>query len=171
MLYTSAEANKLLRSLREEKFKLEREEDASITFVAATVENPEDARPEYDFAAMQRRLEEIDKLVRKIKHAISVFNTTHVVPGTNMTVDEVLVYMPQLEQAKNKYLRMSQKLQKERVGRKYGDKPSANFIEYEYANYDVEEAKKKHRDVSDELASIQIALDKLNTTSTFEIEY
>jgi hypothetical protein len=45
----------------------------------------------------------------------------------------------------------------------------SNLIEYEYANYDIEAAKKDYEKVCDELARAQVALDQLNNTETMEI--
>ncbi len=45
MLYTSAQANKLLMKLSKEHELLRQHESEACTFVAATIEKPEDARP------------------------------------------------------------------------------------------------------------------------------
>ena len=42
--------------------------------------------------------------IRKLKHALNVFNASNKVPGFEMTVDEMLVYLPQLSREKNKLL-------------------------------------------------------------------
>lgn len=52
-----------------------------------------------------------------------------------MTIDEMLVYIPQLTRLKNKLLEMKSRLPKERVEEQYG-RPS-NIIDYRYANYDI----------------------------------
>jgi len=43
-------------------------------------------------------------------------------------------------------------------------------IEYEYANYDVEQAKVDYAAAGEELARAQLALDRLNTAVTMEID-
>ena len=169
MTCTSAEANKILKKLLEEKVQIEREESQRSSFVCATIENPEDIRPEYDFNETFSNVSIINKKIRTIKHALNIFNSTHIVPGFDMTVDELLVYMPQLTAMKDKLSRMSQKPEKARRGYGYGEKPT-NFIEYEYANYDVKEVAKVFTVTSDELMNAQIALDKLNTTETLEFD-
>ena len=50
MKYTSAEANKLLRKLQEERETILLRDRNSRSFIAATVEDPEAARPSYDYA-------------------------------------------------------------------------------------------------------------------------
>lgn len=44
------------------------------------------------------------------------------------------------------------------------------IIEYDYANYDLEEAEKDYKSASDELAKTQTALDVINNAETMEIE-
>ena len=96
MKYTSAEAAKLLRKLNEEKNSLMKREELSSVFIAAVGENVEDVRPEYDYRKTQDGLEELDRKIRVLKHALNVFNLTQTVPGSDMTIDQVLVYIPQL---------------------------------------------------------------------------
>ena len=165
MQYTSAQANKLLRRKQEERDALLYQESISRSFVAATTEDKENARPAYSYADTQARLKKLEAEIREIKHAISVFNTTHTVDGFDMTVDQLLVYIPQLTGRKNRRGEMASALPKQRMA----NNGRSNLIEYEYANYDIEEAKRDYDAVSDELARAQIALDQLNNTETMEI--
>ena len=161
MKYTSAEANKLLKRLMDEEYALIQQESMRYTFIAATVENIEDVRPVYDFAATQKKIDEYDAAIREVKHAINRFNTTTTVPEFDMKIDEMLVYLPQLKRQKDKLATMFKRLPKNRKGHGYGEKAS-NFIEYEYANYDIEAAKKLYEEVSDRLVKAQLWLDKVN---------
>ena len=77
MEYTSAQANKLLRQLQEDHAALITREAQSRKFVAATVEDPEQARPEYDYDETQARLALLERQIRTVKHAINAFNLTH----------------------------------------------------------------------------------------------
>ena len=166
MQYTSAQANKLIKKLMEELDEIRSEELQSCKFIAATTEDPEDARPPYDYAAMQRRITELEAKIRKVKHCLNVFNTTHKPEGFDMTVDQLLVYIPQLTERKAKLANLSRTLAKKRV---VSDARST-LIEYQYANYDVAAAKADYEAVCAELANAQLALDKLNTTETMEID-
>ena len=47
---------------------------------------------------------------------------------------------------------------------------SNTVIDYCYANYDIAAAKADYERVSEELATIQTALDLVNSTATMEIE-
>ena len=165
MLYTSAEASKLLRRLNDEKMSLESQESRSWTFTAAINEDIEQARPSYDYSATRSALDEIDSKIRTVKHAISTFNLTQEVPGFGMTIDMMLVYIPQLTRKRDRLARMKDVLPKTREIVRV-----AGIIEYSYANYDVEAAKRDYDAVSDELARAQTALDVLNNSVKFEIE-
>lgn len=169
MLYTSAEANKLLKLLRDDLESLRLEEEQTCTFVAATVEHPEDVRPEYNFEEMQQKIKEQEDKIRKVKHAMNLFNTTHTLPGSKTTIDEALVLIPQLTAKKAKLSKMCNRQPKARKRPAYGEK--TNYIEYEYANYDIAEARSMYASVSDELAFLQLGLDKVNTTEEMDITF
>ena len=166
MQYTSAQANKLVKKLTEELDNIRHEELQSCKFVAATTEDPEDARPPYDYADTQRRILELEAKIRKVKHCLNVFNTTHKPEGFDMTVDQLLIYIPQLSERKSKLANLSRTLAKKRVD----TVARTTLIEYQYANYDVAAAKADYEAVCAELASAQLALDKMNTTETMEID-
>ena len=164
MEYTSAQANKLLIGLMEERSRLLDAERQSRQFVAATIEDPESVRPAYDYAETQRELDALEQKIRAVKHAISSFNLTHEVCG--MTVDQLLVYLPQLKERKAKLGMMAKQLPKAREN----SSMRANIIEYCYTNYDPAAVERDYRAVSRTLADAQLALDTLNTTATMEIE-
>ena len=166
MKYTSAEANKLLRELQEQRNALLTQESQGSSFVAATIENAEDVRPDYDYAAVSADLAAVEAKIRTVKHCINQFNLSHCPAGFDMTVDQLLVYIPQLTERKGRLSRMANVLPKTRVP----GGGSSNIIEYEYVNYDLAQVKADYQAVSDTLARAQLALDRLNTTETMEIE-
>lgn len=166
MKMTSAEANKLLRKLHDDHSALERMETESRTFVAATTEKLEDARPEYDYTVVQEKLAELEDKARHVKHAINLFNISQAIDGSGMTIDQALVYIPQLSERKRKLSIMRAAQRKRRnVSTK-----SSNLIEYTYTNYDIEQAEADYQSASDELARVQNALDLINSTVQFEID-
>lgn len=166
MKYTSAEAAKLLRSLNEERDTILMLENQGKSFVAAVSEDIESVRPAYDYAAVQQQLAEVERKIRTVRHAINLFNVTHVVPGFDMTIDQILVYIPQLSANKYRLGQMGTVLPK--VREKLGVQSSV--IDYCYANYDVAKAAEDAKAASDLLAKAQTALDLVNTTETMEIE-
>mgnify|MGYP006958135984 FL=1 len=137
MNYTSAQANKLLKKLNDEYTALLDKETRSRDFRAAMGEDVESVRPAYDYAETQTRLAALEAKIRKLKHAINIFNATQTVDSFDMTIDELLVYIPQLTKRKSKLLEMKSRLPKERVEEQYGRQSS--IIDYTYANYDIAE--------------------------------
>ena len=165
LLYTSAEANKLLRKLNEELSLIESQESHSSTFNAALGENPEDTRPEYDYEATQKEIIELERKIRNIRHAINEFNLSHVVQEFDMTIDQLLIYIPQLSKRKQKLYSMQSRLPKAREIYR-----GSSIIDYCIANYDTKKAREDYVKISDELANAQTALDVINNSEKFEID-
>lgn len=166
MKYTSAQANKLLKKLNDEYSALLDKEQRSRDFRAAMGEDIESVRPAYDYAKTQARLEELEGTIRRLKHAINRFNTTQVVDGFGITIDEMLVYIPQLTKRKSKLLEMKSRLPKERVEEQYGRQ--SNIIDYTYTNYDLTAVEADYEKAADELSRAQLALDAVNQRDFFE---
>ena len=166
MKITSAEANKLLRKLSDERCALLEKEMQNRVFTAATVENIEDARPAYSYAETQEKLAALDEKIRHVKHALNRFNLTQELPGLDMTIDQALIYIPQLSDRKRRLadLRLIPAKQRNTVPR------TGNLIEYTYANFDPAQADADYTAAADELARIQNALDLVNSTVQFETE-
>ena len=164
VILTSAEANKYLKKLNDERDALLRKEYEAKVFLAAVGEDLEDARPEYDYAQTQQQLQEIYTEIRKVKHALNKFNAETVVPGFSMTIDEMLVYLPQLHQERDKLFEMKNALPKVRKKR-----PDGKLIEYVYANYEISAAAADFERVDELLTRAQTALDKVNNTETLKI--
>ena len=167
MRLTSQEAGKLLKKLNEKIQSILNMEQKSSSFLASVGEDPETCRPEYDYAATRDELKNLQAQTRKLRHALNVFNTTHVVPGFDMTIDEMLVYIPQLTKQKEKLGRMKSELPKSRVENHYGS--TQNFIDYRYVNYDLKVVEADFEAISNELSKAQTALDLVNSTESFEI--
>jgi len=166
MKLTSAQAAKLLKKLNDDYSAILEREAKSCTFNAAMGEDPDTVRPEYDYAAAQKELCELEAKIRKLKHAVNVFNATHTVPGCDMTIDEMLIYIPQLSRKKEKLAEMRAKLPKARVE----FIRNSNIIDYTYTNYDIKAANADYEAVSDELSKAQLALDGVNASEIFEVE-
>lgn len=166
MKYTSAEANKLLRKLNDEKTSVMYREENGKEFLAAVGEDIESVRPKYDFTETQNAIAGIETKIRKLKHAINVFNSTTIIPEFDMTIDEMLVYIPQLTAAKNKLAGMKDKLPKVREQTRV----NSSILDYRYLNYDVETVTAEYEKVTDTLAKAQNALDSANMNQTLEVD-
>ncbi len=140
----------------------------SIEKTAAVDEDLESARPVYDYLQTQEEQRRIEARIRKVKHAINSFNISTVIPEFGMTVDEMLVYIPQLSERKKKLTEMASFLPKERVSNGY---QATKIIEYTYTNYDLKKAADDLTAVSDELARAQTALDVINNSGQLEINF
>jgi len=168
MTMTSAEANKLLRKLNDDLYALRSSESLSKDFLASVGEDVEACRPEYSYEETQKGIAAIEKQIRTLKHAINLFNVTHKVPGFDMTIDEMLIYIPQLTQRKNKLGDMKSRLPRQRES---SGRMASNLIDYRYLNYDVKQAAADYDAVADELSRAQTALDVVNTTEPFEVVF
>lgn len=107
----------------------------------------------------------MEQKIRQVKHAINLFNTTHTVPGFDLTIDEMLVLIPQLTKRKNKLAEMKEKLPKTRE-QTYS---KSNIVDYRYINYDSDAAASEYEKAAELLSRAQTALDTVNNTETLEI--
>lgn len=167
MRYTSAEANKLLKRLEGRISDIKRKETLASSFLVASGEDEESLRPPYDFAGVQEQLDELEAKVRKVKHAINGFNLTHELPGFDgMTVDQALVYIPQLTERISKLRGMSEVLPKQRVN----DTFRASFVDYKVCNYDIADAESGYAKAKRMLEALHLGLDTVNSSETMEID-
>lgn len=168
MKVNSAVANKMLKKITEEYEALKIKEAHSKDFLASVNENPDSIRPKYDFSKTQSELYAYEKKIRKIKHTLNKFNVNTIIPEFGITIDEMLVLIPQLTKQKAKLGAMKDRLPKMRekvVG--YG---ANGVIDYRYINYDIDEVQAEYQKVSEKLTKAQLALDNVNTSIEFELD-
>lgn len=166
MKYTSAEAGKLLKKLNDEQRSILLREINGKEFLAAVGEDVESVRPEYDFAKVQAELFAVETKIRKVKHALNVFNSTTVIPEFNITIDEMLVLIPQLTAKKEKLAKMKDKLPKVREQTRM----NSSILDYRYLNYEVKAVSEEYEKTADTLSKAQNALDAVNMTKTLEVD-
>ena len=165
---TSAYANKMIKSLEEDKAFWVNKEATSSTYVASINEEP--VVPEYDYTEVAATIAELDEKIAIIKHALNVSNATAKVPvgDREMSIDTILIKMAQLNKRKAVLDQMRKQLPKAREEQTY---VSRNVVpEYRYINYDLELVKKEYEAVSNTIMEMQMALDKYNQTVQFEVE-
>lgn len=166
---TSAYANKLLKSLEEDKTFWTNKEMSSCTYTAAI--NEEAVVPEYDYQEVADKIEEIDEKILKIKHAINLHNvTSRVLIGTKeMSIDAILIRMAQRNKRKLFLDGLRKRLPKTReMNYAYASRTASP--EYTYINYDLDLIKSEYERVSDEIMELQMALDKHNQTEMFDVD-
>lgn len=165
---TSALANKMLRNLEEEKNYWLSKEANSATYVAAVNEEP--VIPEYDYQEVAGKISQIDGKMATIKHALNVSNATALVQvgEEQMSIDTILIKMAQLNRRKAVLDHMRKQLPKAREEQRYSVRNAVP--EYRYINYDLELIKSEYEGVSAAIMEMQMALDKYNQTSEFEVE-
>ena len=165
---TSAYANKMLKSLEEDKAFWLNKEASSSTYVVAVNEEP--VVPEYDYAEVAATIATIDEKIAIIKHALNLTNATAKVQvgDCEMSVDTILIKMAQLNKRKYVLDQMRKQLPKAREEQTYMSRNSAP--EYRYINYDLELVKKEYEDISKTIMDMQMALDKYNQTVQFDVE-
>ena len=165
---TSAYANKMLKSLEEDKAFWVNKEEASSTYVVANNEEP--VVPEYDYAQVANTIATIDEKIASIKHALNVANATArvMVGDAEMSIDTILIKMAQLNKRKAVLDTMRKRLPKAREEQR--SYMSRNTIpEYRYINYDLELIRQEYESVSKTIMGMQMALDRYNQTVQFEV--
>ena len=168
-MMTSAYANKMLKKLNEDKeFWLNKENDGFM-YVAAVNEEP--VVPDYDFEEVAGHIDEIDREIVRIKHAVNLANVTNTIKfgDEELTVDAVLVRMAQLNRRKGALDMMRKQQPKTRVSSGYATAGRNPAPEYRYINYDLESVRKEYERIDMEITEMQIALDKYNQTVEFEV--
>lgn len=166
---TSAYANKMLKSLEEDKAFWVNKEATSSTYVAAINEEP--VVPEYDYTEVAATITSLDEKIAIIKHALNVTNSNEKVQvgDAEMSIDTILIKMAQLNKRKSVLDQMRKQLPKAREEQR--SYMSRNTVpEYRYINYDLELIKKEYEAVSKTIMEMQMALDKYNQTVQFEVD-
>lgn len=166
MEFTSAAANKYVKSLEEEKQSLLKQEKNTDTYRVPEGKSLEEEKPEYDYSETRKLVDDIDNKIAKVKHGINIFNTMAAVGRTDdMTVDEALVRLAQLNNKKRLLASMKDVPQKE-LSTDYGLSGAMAV----YRNYDAKLVQEDFRKVSKEIANLQMAIDTVNLTKTFKVE-
>ena len=87
-------------------------------------------------------------------------------PGyDDLTIDQALVYLPQLSCKVRKLREMASALPRERVVDSY----RSNIIDYVIANYNIA-AENAYHEEQEKLRKLQLALDAANSGATMEID-
>ena len=169
MKMSSAYANKLVKSLTDEKSYWENKEQTSRTYVAAIDEEP--VIPEYDYKTVSDTINELNRKIIVVKHALNLANATAkiAVGDTEMSVDSILIKMAQLNARKLTLDTMRKYLPKMRESSRLINSRNSG-PEYRYTNFDPDLVKQDYEQISEEIMEMQIALDRYNQTFLFEVD-
>ena len=163
--FTSASAAKYLRSLEEEKTLALAREGENSTYLLAAGEECDP--PEYDYAQTRARVADIDAKALAVRHALHLFNNSEVLPGSGMTIDEALIRLAMMSKERVRLGRLRNAQPKRRVTGRYSSSP---LVEHEYANYDVTLAERDYVELCGRIAELQLEIDLVNQTRTFEVD-
>lgn len=162
MVFTSASARKYLNHLDDEKSLLLHNEYENKLYRVCDGEEP--LVPDYNYYETCKKIISINEITLKIKHALNVFNTTTKLHKYDLNLDEALIYLAQLSARKRQIDSMRLAKPKRR------SLSSRDIIEYEYANYDIEEVKRDYDTLTKEIAALQMEIDYINQTETFSVD-
>lgn len=164
--FTSASAAKFIKLLENEKSRLVAIEQKNSTYVLAQGEECEP--PSYDYREIVTQIDELDEDIRRVRHALHVFNAHTLIPEEGITVDEALIQLAQMNGKLHRLERLCAVEPKKRLASGYfGGK---GLIEYEYANFDVQSAFADYEDLYRRISDLQLRLDLVNQTETFSVE-
>ena len=164
--FTSASAAKLIKRLENEKARLVSLEGKNSTYVLAQGEECDP--PTYDYRETVGRIDELDETIRRIRHALHLFNAQTVIPDVGITVDEALIKLAQMNSKLRRLERLREVEPKKRLeSGMFGGK---GMIEYRYANFDTKEAFADYEELYRRISDLQLGLDLVNQTETFTVE-
>lgn len=145
--------------------RLEGEKDSWVTHErnncrVSYMTDEEPIMPNYDYVETSEALLEYDNRIRKLKGLLAYANATTIVEGFDMTINEALIYLAQLNVRVKRYdyLISFQKMTRKTVG-------IDGKIEYTKILYDQEDAGRKLEEAKSEVIQLQMAIDRTNLTS------
>ena len=163
MKLNSDAANKIIKNTQAEIEMLLAKENVGKTY---TYSNGEDIYKEpYSFTDTQNKLAALREKVRKLRHAINVFNINTQLPEFGCTIDEALFRMSVMNADKKRLYALLQIPDKTR-NRSFGGKEA----DYTCRNFDIAEVQAAYDKVCNDLMAIQQAINMANLTSYFEVD-
>lgn len=166
MDFTSAYANKYLKSLKDDRARLVEEERRNCTYTyLANEENI--CIPDYSYDDVKKALAEIDLKELKVRTALHRFNMETMI-NDEYTIDGALVRLAQLNTAKRRLERMGNIPKHER--RLGAWMNSSAGVEWTDANFDTALVTQDYKDVCRQIVKLQLAIDRVNNTKTFWVD-
>ena len=146
-----------------ERRELLKEEKNACSYKVMEGEDPSAKKPEYDYVETWNQLMEYDDSIRSVKHAINSFSVSRYVPEYNMTLDELEMYLEDLDRRFNtlKELGDAHPIKRTIVNRS---------VRHTIANYDLKQARKDSERLDDECRKVRRIISEIKESEVFENE-
>lgn len=146
-----------------ERRELLKEEKKACSYRVMEGEDPSAKKPEYDYVETWNQLMEYDDSIRSVKHAINSFSVSRYVPEYNMTLDELEMYLEDLDRRFNtlKELGDAHPIKRTIVNRS---------VRHTIANYDLKQARKDSERLDDERRKVRRIISEIKESEVFENE-
>ena len=146
-----------------ERRELLKEEKKVCSYRVMEGEDPSAKKPEYDYEETRNQLMEFDDSVRLAKHTINSFSVSRYVPEYNMTLDELEMYLEDLDRRFNtlKELGDAHPIKRTIVNRS---------VRHTIANYDLKQARKDSERLDDERRKVRRIISEIKESEVFENE-
>ena len=147
-----------------ERRELLKEEKKVCSYRVMEGEDSSAKKPEYDYEETLNQLMEFDDSIRSAKHTINSFSVSHYVPEYNMTLDELEMYLEDLDRRFNtlKELGAAHPIKRTIVNRS---------VRHTIANYDLKQARKDCERLDDERRKVRSIISEIKESEAFENEY
>ena len=147
-----------------ERRELLKEEKKACSYRVMEGEDPSAKKPEYDYVETWNQLMEFDDSIRSAKHTINSFSVSHYVPEYNMTLDELEMYLEDLDRRFNtlKELGDAHPIKRTIVNRS---------VRHTIANYDLKQARKDYEKLDDERRKIRKIISEIKESEEFINDY
>ena len=163
-IFTIENLKTLIKFWMIERRELLKEEKKACTYKVMEGEDPSAKKPEYDYEETKNQLKEFDDSVRLAKHTINSFSVSRYVPEYNMTLDELEMYLEDLDRRFNtlKELGEARPIKRTIVNRS---------VRHTIANYDLKQARKDSERLDDERRKVRKIISEIKESEEFENVY
>ena len=146
-----------------ERRELLKEEKKVCSYRVMEGEDPSAKKPEYDYVETWNQIMEFDDSIRSVKHAINSFSVSRYVPEYDMTLDELEMYLEDLDRRFNtlKELGDAHPIKRTIVNRS---------VRHTIANYDLKQARKDSERLDDECRKVRRIISEIKESEEFENE-
>lgn len=146
-----------------ERRELLKEEKKACSYRVMEGEDPSAKKPEYDYVETWNQIMEFDDSIRSAKHAINSFSVSRYVPEYDMTLDELEMYLEDLDRRFNtlKELGDAHPIKRTIVNRS---------VRHTIANYDLKQARKDSERLDDERRKVRRIISEIKESEVFENE-